>query len=170
MGNAHSHARITKRMASHKAGMRASCDSIEMKLCPYRFLFCFWKMPQGRCPRTPTNFLKKVRSKTFVCVVGRLNERSDLRESETFDVSLNRQHEPLRSIPRFGEWAKPILMPASPKGWRRTKQVCGPRAIAPKQLCCPFGFCFVWFDCWDVVPSPTKGAAFGNRKLLCTKV
>ena len=39
MGNAHSHARITKRMASHKAGMRASCDSIEMKLCPYRFLF-----------------------------------------------------------------------------------------------------------------------------------
>ena len=24
--------------------------------------------------------------------------------------------------------------------------------------------------CWDVVPNPTKGAAFGIRKLLCTKV
>ena len=86
----------------------------------------------------------------------------------SFQVRVAEQHRVISAYSslKFGEWAKPILMPASPKGWRRTEQVCGPRAIAPKQLCCPFGFCFVWFDCWDVVPNPTKGVAFGNHELL----
>ena len=30
----------------------------------------------------------------------------------------------------------------------------------------PIGFCFLWFYCWDVVPNPTKGFAFGNHHLL----
>jgi len=34
MGKAHSHARITKRMATHRAGMRASYDSTETALLP----------------------------------------------------------------------------------------------------------------------------------------
>ena len=50
MGNAHSHARITKRMASHKAGMRASCDSIETAFLPLSVFIVVFEGHRGVAP------------------------------------------------------------------------------------------------------------------------
>ncbi len=40
------------------------------------------------------------------------------------------------------------------------------RATTSKPLCASHVFLFILFYCWDVVPNPTKGAAFGIRELF----
>ena len=51
MGTAHPHARITRRRTTHRASMRASCDSIEIALLPLSFFLCiFIKCHRGVAP------------------------------------------------------------------------------------------------------------------------
>ena len=62
-----------------------TCDCHRRTLCIYRFLFCC-EVSQGRCPRTPTNFLKKVRSKTSIFKANSLYS-NDFSNSKNLDAA-----------------------------------------------------------------------------------